>query len=190
MRPRYIVAMTILSLSVLLAGCGRQLDEDDANATAAAGESAPEGYAGSPGGGQGTKAGVVTETMSTAGYTYVHVDTGEEMIWAAAPEFKVEVGDRVVVPTEMPMQGYVSKTLNRTFDMVYFSSAISVEGAGSSRPRRGPCPRVIPVSEHRSARGASSYRTGRLRDRPFGDLESRGRSHRGRHPRAEAGARG
>jgi len=73
--------------------------------------------------------GSVTETMDVGGYTYVQVDTGAEKVWGAAPKFAVAVGDRVTVPAEMPMQGYHSKTLNRTFDVVYFAGAILPEGA-------------------------------------------------------------
>jgi len=62
--------------------------------------------------------------MSTSGYTYVQVDTGKEKIWAAAPEFKVSKDEIVTVPAGAPMKNYQSKTLNRTFDVVWFVSSI------------------------------------------------------------------
>jgi len=68
--------------------------------------------------------GKVIETISTAGYTYVQVDTGTEKIWAAAPEFKIEEGETVTVPAGAPMKNYQSKTLNRTFDVVWFVPSI------------------------------------------------------------------
>lgn len=68
--------------------------------------------------------GHVVETINTGGYTYVQVDTGSEKIWAAAPEFQINVGDEVTVPKGMPMTNYYSKTLDRTFDVVYFVSNI------------------------------------------------------------------
>jgi hypothetical protein len=70
--------------------------------------------------------GTVKETMTTAGYTYVRVDTAKGKIWAAAPEFPVKVGDKVTVPPGAAMKNYQSKTLNRTFDLVYFVSGITV----------------------------------------------------------------
>ena len=73
--------------------------------------------------------GKVIETMNTAGYTYVHVDTGKEKIWAAAPQCQVKVGDKVAVPNGAPMRNYFSKTLNRTFETVYFVGSIAVAGA-------------------------------------------------------------
>ena len=78
--------------------------------------------------------GKVTETMTTAGYTYVLVDAGAKKIWAAAPEFQVSVGDRVAVPPGAPMQNYHSKTLNRTFDLVYFVAKVDVAG-GAAAPQ-------------------------------------------------------
>jgi len=75
------------------------------------------------------KSGKVVETMDSGGYTYVQVDTGSEKFWAAAPEFKVKVGDAVVVPAGLPMPNYHSKTLNRDFDELYFVSQIMVGGA-------------------------------------------------------------
>ncbi len=41
--------------------------------------------------------GAVLETMNSGGYTYVRVDAGDQEIWAAAGEFEIAVGDRVVV---------------------------------------------------------------------------------------------
>jgi len=78
--------------------------------------------------------GTVIETMNTAGYTYVHVDTGKEKVWAAAPECQVKVGDKVTVPQGAPMKNYHSKTLDRTFDVVYFVGAINKPGEGQTSP--------------------------------------------------------
>ena len=85
--------------------------------------------------GPGSVNGTVVETMNTGGYTYVQVDTGKEKIWAAAPEFQVKVGDLVTVPTGMLMRNHHSKTLNRTFEKIYFVGKISVAGADQSSPQ-------------------------------------------------------
>lgn len=73
--------------------------------------------------------GKVTETMSTAGYTYVQVDTGTEKIWAAAPQFAVKVGDSVSIREGTPMMNYHSQTLNRDFEVVYFTGNVAIKGA-------------------------------------------------------------
>jgi hypothetical protein len=82
--------------------------------------------------------GTVIETINSAGYTYVNVDTGKKKIWAAAPETQVKTGDKVTIPPGMLIRNHHSKTLNRTFDAVYFVSAVSVAG---TKPMEGkPAP--------------------------------------------------
>ena len=73
--------------------------------------------------------------MNSAGYTYVNVDTGKEKIWAAAPETPVKKGDTVTIPPGMLMRNHHSKTLNRTFDAVYFVSSISVAGMAPAQEK-------------------------------------------------------
>ncbi len=76
--------------------------------------------------------GTVVEVVNTGRYTYVHVDTGDNKVWAAAPSFKVEVGDKVEVPPGAPMKDFHSKTLDRTFDLIYFVSSITRAGSKQS----------------------------------------------------------
>jgi hypothetical protein len=122
----FCIAMFSLTL---LAGC---VEDTPAPKTEAAKPSAqtapatPAAPATAPG-----KTGKVTETMDAAGYTYIQVDTGAETFWAAAPQFAAKVGDDVVVPEGMPMPDYHSKTLDRTFDIVYFVPSVLVGGAES-----------------------------------------------------------
>lgn len=68
--------------------------------------------------------GKVIETMDSGKYTYVLVDTGKEQVWGAAPQFEIEVGEEVIVPTQMPMPQFQSKTLDRTFELLFFASSI------------------------------------------------------------------
>lgn len=75
-----------------------------------------------------TFTGKVLETMNVATYTYVLVDTGKAKNWAAAPQFPVKVGDTVTINSGMPMPNYHSKSLNRDFEMIYFSGGASVAG--------------------------------------------------------------
>ena len=77
-------------------------------------------------------AGKVLETTNTAGYTYVLVDTGSQKLWAATTQFDVKPGDPVSVGAGTPMANYHSPTLDRTFDMVYFTGGITVNGGTAS----------------------------------------------------------
>lgn len=83
--------------------------------------------------------GKVVETMNAASYTYVQIDTAKGKVWVAAPNTDVKVGDQVSVADGMPMKGYHSKTLNRTFDTVYFSGGMTVNGKapGAAAPAMG-----------------------------------------------------
>ncbi len=105
--------MAALLIAGQVANCA-----DNKNATAAA---APK-----PG---GALSGKVVETMNAGEYTYVQIDTGTNKAWAAAPRFSVKPGDTVAIADSMPMPNYHSKTLNRDFDVVYFASAVTVNGA-------------------------------------------------------------
>jgi hypothetical protein len=122
------LVIALFSLS-LLAGCGEETPAPKTEAAKPAAEPATKAEAPSTPQASSGKAGKVVETMDAAGYTYVQVDTGSETFWAAAPQFAVKVGDDVVVPEGMPMADYHSKTLDRTFDMVYFVPSVLVGGA-------------------------------------------------------------
>ncbi len=80
---------------------------------------------------KGGFSGKVLETVNTGDYTYVRVDTGKTNVWAAAPKFSVKVGDTASIKAGMPMPQYHSKTLNRDFDVVYFTDRVAVNGAES-----------------------------------------------------------
>ncbi len=112
------VALIVLPLALALLGGFAHAADKAKPAEAAAPAQAPNGGKGK-----------VLETMNAANYTYVKVDVGGTPVWAAAPQFKVKKGDTVVVPPGSPMPGFHSKTLNRTFDMIYFVPSVEVVGA-------------------------------------------------------------
>ena len=78
--------------------------------------------------------GEVLETMNAGGYTYVFMDTGQDQRWVASVETAVAVGDVVQTDEGMPMTGFTSKTLNRTFNVVYFVGALQNLTGGTPMP--------------------------------------------------------
>jgi len=80
--------------------------------------------------------GKVVETMNSAGYSYVLVDTGDgEKRWVAVQETKITVGKEVAFPMGTEMANFNSKTLNRTFDKIVFTSGpIVLPGTKGSQP--------------------------------------------------------
>ena len=77
--------------------------------------------------------GTVLETMNASSYTYVRVKTESGELWAAAPQFKTAVGERVLVSLEQPMENFHSQSLNRDFPRIYFVSQMAT-GAGATAP--------------------------------------------------------
>jgi len=67
----------------------------------------------------------VLETMDSGGYTYVRVEEGGEVYWAAAPASEVAVGDRVSFTEQMMMANFTSRTLGRTFEELMFVGGLS-----------------------------------------------------------------
>ncbi len=96
-------------------------------------------------------AGKVVETMNAATYTYVLVDTGAKKLWGAAPQFAAKVGDAVILGEALPMANYHSKSLNRTFDVVYFSGNVKVNG---TRPESSGAAAELPKDHPSTARAA------------------------------------
>ena len=68
--------------------------------------------------------GTVLETMNGGGYTYVFIETDDDKRWLAVPQAAVLVGDVVQAGQGMPMSNFESKTLKRSFDLVYFAGGL------------------------------------------------------------------
>lgn len=137
MKPK-IAIMTMFNavLFGVTAGCAAQPAAEDRPAAQEAATEASHAAASM------TVTGSVVETMDAATYTYIRVDTGREEIWAAAGRFDVEVGDRVTVPLDSPMENFHSDTLDRDFPVIYFAARIVREGetgqAGLTMPASHP----------------------------------------------------
>jgi hypothetical protein len=117
---------------MVVAGCGEK--KETTSSTPAQG--APAELAASPSESTdpNTWQGEIVTTMNSGGYTYVQIDTGSETIWAAGPETEVTVGQMVAVDKVMPMTDFHAKSLDRTFDVIYFAGAIRDIGTAPSMP--------------------------------------------------------
>ena len=82
--------------------------------------------------------GTVAETIDSGGYTYVLVKSGSTTSMGHRVPAAIRVGDTVRLPKDMPMRNFTSKTLNRTFDLIYFVPQIKAEGAGQAPPHLPP----------------------------------------------------
>ncbi|MFZ5766593.1 MAG: DNA-binding protein [Thermodesulfobacteriota bacterium] len=86
-----------------------------------------------------TLEGTVLETFDSGGYTYIHLDTGSEKLWAAVGQTTVAVGDKVSLQNGPVMTDFYSKTLDRTFPEIIFSGGCQVAGAqNAAAPAAAP----------------------------------------------------
>jgi len=96
--------------------------------------------------------GTVLETMNSGGYTYVFIETDHDKRWMATRQTAVQVGDTVQALQGMPMTEFESKSLNRTFDVIYFLAGL--ENLSAPAPAEGQPSGALP-SEHPSIDGAA-----------------------------------
>ena len=75
--------------------------------------------------GEKVVSGTIKETMNASGYTYMLVTTDGKDAWVAIPETQVKAGASVNYFEGMEMTSFNSKTLNRTFDSIIFSSGLA-----------------------------------------------------------------
>ncbi|WP_305042566.1 hypothetical protein [Geoalkalibacter sp.] len=128
MKKTLTLMLAGVTAAALLTACKDEAPKPAAAPQAMPGAGMPAGMpAGHPPAAQSIS-GTVVETMNTAGYTYVQVDTGSKLVWAAGPETQVKVGDTVVLAPGQEMHEYRSNSLDRTFDMILFVPGIMVGG--------------------------------------------------------------
>ena len=70
--------------------------------------------------------GELLEVIPAAGYSYMRVETDEGELWLAGPRSPVEPGQVIAWGEGMAMRDFASRTLDRTFDLIYFVNAVQV----------------------------------------------------------------
>jgi hypothetical protein len=105
--------------------------------------------------------GKVVETMSAGGYTYVCLEKKGKKTWVAVPEMKVTVGKEMSFRPGAPMANFVSKSLNRTFETIIFTSgpASGADGVptGASVGSKAAVAPVDKVAKVEKAAGPNAY---------------------------------
>ena len=71
--------------------------------------------------------GKVLKAQSVGEYTYLHLNTGFKEAWVAATKVEAKPGDMVRVKGGVLMKNFHSKSLDRTFEEIYFANEVSVE---------------------------------------------------------------
>ncbi len=145
---------------VVLAGCSKQ-PAAPAAAKAPAGAPAPAASGAVPAPPEAalvTVSGTVLETMDASDYTYMRLKTDRGETWAAVNRTKVAKGDAVTVGNAMVMDGFQSKTLNRTFDHIVFG--VLAAPGGTAAAGAAPAASDLPmVSGHAPTAGTTGGET-------------------------------
>lgn len=115
-------------LMIAVAGCGEKKETAESAPAATAKTTSAPARTADP----NVWRGEVLETMNSGGYTYVYLDTGAEKIWAAGPEAQIAVGQTITMDKGMPMPQFHAKSLDRTFDVIYFVG--SIQSSDSAQP--------------------------------------------------------
>lgn len=111
--------------------------------------------------------GTVLETISAASYTYLRLQTKSGERWAAVPASTLATGTTVTIEQPLKMQGFKSKTLDRTFPVIYFGRiagqgstaagqpAKPTRPASGSQPIKANQPAAAPSAPVKAAPGAT-----------------------------------
>jgi len=97
--------------------------------------------------------GVVQEHLVAPPYTYLRLKTATGEAWAAVPQVALDNGASVTVYSPMLMTGFESKTLDRTFDEVYFGT-LEAPAGGDPHAGIGQAPAPFDVGTVEKAGGA------------------------------------
>ncbi|HPF69462.1 MAG TPA: nucleotide-binding protein [Candidatus Krumholzibacteria bacterium] len=146
-----IVILVLASALLVVAGCNKDgaTTRKVATTETPAQEAAPAAAA--PAADASMWSGTVAETMDAGGYTYVLLDRGADKIWVAGPQTTVKVGDAIVMSPGMAMNNFESKTLERTFDVIYFVGGFEMNDGHSHAEGGMPAEHPGGGSEHPAA---------------------------------------
>lgn len=78
--------------------------------------------------------GTVIETIGATNYTYLRLEKDSKASWAAVPKTDISVGDEVELAPGTPMGQFSSKTLNRTFNSIYFAGGVEITKKAPQAP--------------------------------------------------------
>jgi hypothetical protein len=96
----------------------------------------------------GPVSGAVAETIDGGGYTFIRIE--EPDIWIATSRLDVTDGDQVEYSGGAEMLNFHSKSLDRTFESIWFVGNVSVSGQGlpqqPAAQGHAPIPANIPQS--------------------------------------------
>lgn len=110
---RNIVIAALAALLIVLTGCSR--DKQDQPTSEVKSPKPAEVL---------TIKGKVLETVEGGSFLYVLLDLGEKKTWAAVPVVDIKIGEDVTLRNANYFNNFYSKSLQKSFDEMIFSSGI------------------------------------------------------------------
>ena len=110
---KFILPAAMAALLLALTGCGQ--DKEDQQTSKVTPPKPAEVV---------TVKGKVLETVDAGSFLYVLLDLGEKQTWAAVPLVDVKIGEDVTLRNANFFNNFYSKSLQRSFDEMIFSSGI------------------------------------------------------------------
>lgn len=131
---RKIYVSVGLIMTLIFLGCS---DQSESKASADKPQSAKAGSMKAKG---GAVKGTIMETFDSGGYTYMKLDTGEGETWAATGRTEVQKDQSVTLKPGPVMRDFHSKSLDRTFSEIIFSSGLvgQEKAAGGGKQKASP----------------------------------------------------
>lgn len=138
-RHRLLMRSTLLIALVGLSACSKKPEAPASEA--GAGAPTPPGINLAA-----ANTGKVLQTQDAAGYTYAEVEMGDgRKIWVAGGPIQVKVGDVVQWADFAVMNNFFARSLNRSFDQIYFVGSWGPVGAKPSNVApHGMAPNAAP----------------------------------------------
>ena len=76
--------------------------------------------------------GAVAEILDVADYTYIKIVQNDSFTWLATNKIELNKGDHIEFAENDPFYDFESKTIERTFEKIYFVADISVNGVSTA----------------------------------------------------------
>jgi hypothetical protein len=93
--------------------------------------------------------GVLLQMFRSGGYTYLEYESEGKIFWAASKAVVANIGDTIEFLNPLLMKEFHSRTLDRTFEQIYFAGSVRAVGKPGETPieaKPTPMPRTPPQS--------------------------------------------
>jgi hypothetical protein len=101
--------------------------------------------------------GKVAEKIDASPYTYLRLTTATGDAWAAVPETSIAVGTDVEISHPLEMKAFESKSLHRTFEVIYFGSLLGDAAPAPAAAAAAPMAEPVPTIRVEKASGSTAH---------------------------------